>query len=167
MPPLKTPDSFSLPQRAVHWLTAALVFFNLLLPDGMNAWNRSIKKAGVATADQVASANIHAYLGIAILVLVCLRLVFRLLHGVPSSPSQQPVFFTLVSKIAHGLLYVLLIAMPLTGMAAYYLGYSAAGDVHADILKVALWMLITGHVLGELVQQLYWKTNVLRRMTIG
>lgn len=164
---MKTPASFSLPQRVLHWLTAALVFFNLLLPDGMEEWNRSIKRSGSATADQVASANIHAYVGIAILILVALRLVLRLVQGVPASPPQEPAIFRVVAKIANVLLYGLLIAMPVTGIAAYYLGYDGAGDMHADILKVALWLLIAGHLLAAMAHQFYWKTNVLRRMTVG
>jgi len=164
---LNTPVAFSLLQRVLHWLTAGLVFFNLLLPDGMEEWNRSIKRTGSATADQVGSANIHAYVGIAILILVVLRLAFRFIQGVPPSSPLEPAIFRAVAKIAHVLLYGLLIAMPVTGMAVYYLGYDGAGDVHADILKVALWALIAGHVLGALTHQFYWKTNVLRRMTAG
>jgi cytochrome b561 len=38
--------------------------------------------------------------------------------------------------------------------------------VHADIFKVALWLLIAGHVLGVLVHQSYWKTNIFRRMMV-
>jgi cytochrome b561 len=159
--------AFSLPQRGLHWLTAAVVFFNLLLPDGMNGWHRSIRQTGTATADQVAGANIHAYAGIAILVVVGIRLCLRLVQGAPASPSEEPPFFRWVAMVAHGSLYFLLVAMPLTGIAAYYLGYSGAGDVHADILKVILWIVIAGHVLGVVVHQFYWKTNVLRRMTIG
>jgi cytochrome b561 len=94
---VQTPSSFSVPQRVLHWLTAALVFFNLLLPDGMNEWNRSIKRTGTATADQVASANIHAYVGVAILILVALRVVLRVVQGVPASSSQEPMIFRLVS----------------------------------------------------------------------
>ncbi|MDW5317517.1 cytochrome b [Rhizobium sp. PL01] len=164
---MKTLVAFSLPQRVLHWLTAGLVFFNLLLPDGMEEWNRSIKRTGSATADQVGSANIHAYVGIAILILVVLRLVLRFVQGVPPSSPLEPALFRVVATIAHVLLYGLLIAMPVTGMAAYYLGYDGAGDVHADILKVVLWVLIAGHVLGALTHKFYWKTNVLRRMTVG
>lgn len=54
-------SSFSLPQRVLHWLTVFLVFFNLLLPDGMSEWNRAIEETGSASANQIASANIHAY----------------------------------------------------------------------------------------------------------
>ncbi|TCL90750.1 cytochrome b561 [Rhizobium sp. PP-WC-2G-219] len=164
---MKTPVAFSLPQRVLHWMTAALVVFNLLLPDGMEEWNRSIKRTGSATADQVGSANIHAYVGITILIFVVLRLILRFVQGVPPSSPLEPALFRVVAKIAHILLYGLLIAMPVTGMAAYYLGYDGAGDVHADILKVVLWVLIAGHVLGALTHQFYWKTNVLRRMTVG
>lgn len=159
--------SFSLPQRVLHWLTAGSVFFNLLFPDGMNAWNRSIKQTGAASADQVASANIHAYAGIAILVLVAARLLLRRIQGVPVAPAQEPPLFKLVAKVSEWILYILLIAMPVTGAAAYYFGYEDAGDLHADILKAVLWAVVGLHVLGALAHQFYWKTNVLRRMTIG
>lgn len=159
--------SFSLPQRVLHWLTAGLVFFNLLLPDGMNAWNRSMKQTGAASAEQVASANIHAYAGIAILVLVALRLLLRRVQGVPAAPSGEPPIFRLAAKVSEWSLYLLLIAMPVTGAAAYYLGYAGAGDLHADVLKAILWAVVGLHVLGALAHQFYWKTNVLRRMTVG
>ncbi|MGO4625102.1 cytochrome b [Ensifer sp. 2YAB10] len=161
------PSSFSAPQRVLHWLTAALVFFNLLFPDGMNAWNRSMKRTGAATADQVASANIHAYVGLAILLLVVLRLLLRSVQGVPVAPPEEPPAFTRAAKIAAGALYLLLIAIPLTGIAAYYFGYEVAGDLHAEALKIVLWVVLAARVLGALAHQFYWKTNVLRRMTVG
>lgn len=159
--------SFSLPQRVLHWLTAGLVFFNLLFPDGMNAWNRSIKQTGAASAEQVASASIHAYAGIAILVLVAARLLLRQIQDVPAAPSEEPQMFKLVAKVSEWTLYLLLIPMPVTGAAAYYLEFEGAGDLHADVLKAALWAVVGLHVLGALAHQFYWKTNVLRRMTIG
>ncbi|KQV28884.1 cytochrome B [Rhizobium sp. Root1203] len=153
--------------RILHWLTAALVFFNLLLPDGMNEWHRSMRRNGSATADQIASANVHAYVGIGILLLVFLRLGLRLYQGAPLSPSREPAIFRLAAKFAHVVLYALLLAMPATGMASYYLGFDSLGGVHADILKVLLWAVLGAHVLGVLVHQFYWKTDVLRRMTVG
>lgn len=147
--------SFSLPQRVLHWLTAGFVFFNLLFPDGMNAWNRSIKQTGAANAEQVASANIHAYVGIAILLLVAARLLLRQVHGVPAAPSEEPQIFKLVAKVSEWTLYLLLIAMPVTGAAAYYLGFEGAGDLHADVLKAVLWAVVGLHVLGALAHQFY------------
>lgn len=95
------PLSFSVSQRVLHWLTAALVTFNLVLPDGMSDWNRSMERDGMASADQVASANIHAYVGISILALVVLRLIIRFTRGVPASPPQEPPIFRMAATAAH------------------------------------------------------------------
>jgi cytochrome b561 len=161
------PVSFSLAQRALHWIVAVLIFFNLLFPDGMNAWHRTIRHGGTPTPEQISSANIHAYVGIAIFVLAIVRIGFRLVQGVPPEPDAQPAVFRLLSKFAHAALYILIFALPLTGMAGYYLGMDLLGSIHAGLLKAALWALICAHVAAVLLHHFYWKTNVLRRMTIG
>ena len=47
--------SYSVSQRILHWLVVALVSFNLLLPEGMEEWNRAVRQTGAATAEQVAN----------------------------------------------------------------------------------------------------------------
>jgi cytochrome b561 len=158
---------FSVPQRVLHWSVALLVFFNLLLPDGMNAWRRVVRSGGIPSVSDISAANIHAYVGIAILVLATVRLALRVIQGIPPEASQEPLVFRIAARIAHFALYFLLFAMPLTGIVAYYFGIDTAGSLHADVLKVILWVLIGAHVAGVLVHQFYWRTNVLRRMTTG
>ncbi|MBB2749670.1 UNVERIFIED_ORG: cytochrome b561 [Rhizobium aethiopicum] len=163
-PPAK---GYSLSQRFLHWTVALLIFFNLLFPDGMNVWHRLMRRGGVPTPEQVASANIHAYVGIAILLLAVVRLGLRFINGAPAEAAEEPAIFRLAAKLAHAGLYILIFAMPLTGIAAYYFGINPAGSFHADVLKIILWALIAAHVAGALLHQFYWKTNVLRRMTLG
>lgn len=110
--------SFFLPQRVLHWLTAGLAFFNLLLPDGMNAWNGIIKQTGAVSAEQVVSANIYAYAGIAILALAATRLLLRRVRAVPAAPTAEPRIFRSLAKISEWTLYLILLAMRLTGAAA-------------------------------------------------
>lgn len=159
--------SYSVSQRILHWLVVALVFLNLLLPEGMEEWNRAVRQTGAATAEQVASANLHAYAGILIAILTVWRIVLRLTMKSPALPVEEPAIFRLAAKAAHGLLYVLLLVLPLTGAGAYYLGNEQAGDLHGGPLKALLWLLIVAHVLGVLAHQFYWKTNVMKRMTVG
>ena len=158
---------YSLSQRLLHWTVALLIFFNLLFPDGMNIWHRLMRRGEVPTPEQIASANIHAYVGIAILLLAVVRLGLRFVNGVPVEVAEEPAIFRLAAKLAHAGLYILIFAMPLTGIAAYYFGVNPAGSLHADILKIILWALIAAHVAGALAHQFYWKSNVLRRMTLG
>ena len=59
--------------------------------------------------------SIHKPLGIAILVLVVIRLAVRLLRGAPPLPADLPEPLKLAAHLSHYLLYALLIAMPLIG----------------------------------------------------
>jgi cytochrome b561 len=160
-------DAYSLPQRLVHWLMALLIFYNLLFPDGMNEWYRTLRRGGIPSVDQVSSANVHAYIGIAILALAILRVCLRVIQGAPAERAQEPFLFRFVAKAVHAGLYTFIFVMPLTGIAAYYFGVDASGSLHAGVLKALLWTLIAAHAAGALVHQFYWKSDVLRRMTIG
>lgn len=160
-------SGYSLSQRFLHWATVLLVLYNLLLPDGMNAWYRLVRRGGTPSPEQIASANIHAYVGIAILLVTILRLCLRFVQGVPPESADEPAIFRLAARFAHASLYLLLLALPVSGIAAYYFGVQVAGSVHAEALKLILWIVIVAHVLGALVHQFYWKTDVLRRMTVG
>lgn len=165
--PQSATTGYSLLQRFLHWAVALLIFFNLLFPDGMNAWRHIVRRGDTPSAADISAANIHAYLGIAVLILAVLRLFLRSFHGVPAHSAEEPRVFQVAARIAHGALYLLIFAMPLSGMAAYYFGVDLAGSIHAGILKAILWTLIGAHIAGALVHQFYWRTNALRRMTIG
>ncbi|SIQ90763.1 cytochrome b561 [Rhizobium sp. RU20A] len=162
-----SPLRYSVPQRILHWGMALLIFFNLLFPGGMEHWNSLVRRGETVTPEDVASANIHAYVGIAILALAVVRIILRLVQGAPEPPVEEPAALRLLAKVTHGLLYVFLLAMPLGGIAAYYFGVEIAGELHGGVMKLVLWLLIVAHVAGALVHQFYWKTNVLARMTHG
>ncbi len=162
-----SPVSYSVSQRVLHWAMFLLIGFNLIFSDGMEHWNRLVRRGETVTPDDVAAANIHAYVGIAILCLAVLRLVLRLTQGAPDAPAEEPAIFRLASKLAHGAFYLLFFLMPLSGIAAYYFGVPQAGFLHGGPMKVLFWVLIVGHVAAVAVHQFYWKTPVLSRMTKG
>lgn len=159
--------SYSLSQRLIHWLMAALILFNLLFADDMHKLWRVVRTGGSPSTDQIAAANLHAYVGIAILCLAIVRLVLRLALGAPEAPAEEPPLSRLAAKIAHATFYLLFFAMPLSGIAAYYFDIRSAADLHADPMKVLMWVLIVGHVAAVLVHQFYWKTALVQRMTRG
>ncbi len=158
---------YSLSQKLIHWLMAALIFFNLLFTEGMENWNRLVSRGETATPEDIASANVHAYVGIAILCLSVVRLVLRLAHGAPDAPAEEPPVFRIASKLAHGTFYLLFFLLPISGAAAYYFGVEAVGSLHGGPLKLLMWLLIVVHIAAVLVHQFYWKTPVAQRMTKG
>lgn len=159
-----TVTGYSIPQKALHWTMALLILFNLIFPDGMEHWNRLMRRGEPITPDDISSANIHAYVGIAVLVLCLVRLCLRLVQGVPEAPADEPPIAKLVAKVTHWAFYAIFLAMPLSGIGKYYFGNDIAGELHGGPIKLLLWALIVLHILGVLVHQFFWRTNLLRRM---
>jgi cytochrome b561 len=159
-----TVTGYSIPQKALHWTMALLILFNLIFSDGMEHLNRLMRRGEPITPDDISSANIHAYVGIAVLVLCLVRLCLRLVQGVPEAPADEPPIAKLVAKVTHWAFYAIFLAMPLSGIGKYYFGNDIAGELHGGPIKLLLWALIVLHILGVLVHQFFWRTNLLRRM---
>jgi cytochrome b561 len=95
-------------QRALHWLMAACIIAMLFIGVGM---------VSTITPKYLPLIAIHKTLGVAILVLVVIRLVARWRYGAPALPADLPVPMQLAAKGSHYLLYGLMIVMPLLGWA--------------------------------------------------
>ena len=93
-------------QRLLHWLMAVCILAMLFIGVGMVSTVRPI---------YLTLVSIHKPLGIAILVLVLIRLALRLRYGAPSLPANLPEPMKLAAEGSHYVLYALMIAMPLLG----------------------------------------------------
>ena len=102
-------------------------------------------------------------LGMLVLVLASWRLVIWLRIGAPPPPEGEPEIATVAAKVAHVAPDALLVALPITGLAAWFLGAEGLAVVHAYGSTALLWLL-GAHVLAVVVHQIRWKTDLLRRM---
>jgi cytochrome b561 len=153
---------FSLTQIALHWAVALLILFNLIMSDDMSALWRQIEQTGPMPT--TTGAWLHIIVGVAVLVLVAWRLLLRFTRGVPDAPAGEGKAMKLAGEAGHFLLYVLMIAMPITGLLTFYGGFPSLGELHGGILKVLLWVLIVGHVLAAFYHQFILKDGLLNRM---
>jgi cytochrome b561 len=92
--------------RLLHWLMAVMVLAMLFLGVGMASSVSERYRLLVA---------IHRPLGLAILVLVAVRLVNRLLNPPPPLPDTLPPLERFAAKTSYVLLYALMFIMPLVG----------------------------------------------------
>jgi cytochrome b561 len=161
------PLVYSIPQRALHWITAALILYSLLLPGQIERVTDLLGGGKSPTPAEWTSTNIHIYVGFAVLGLTLLRIILRFAQGAPNPPASEPAPLRILAAATHGLLYLLLLVMPAAGIAKFYFGVGIAGFLHGGPMKLALWILVGLHVAGALIHKFYWKTNVLERMTSG
>lgn len=101
----KPPQHFNLTARILHWSMALLILTMLFVGIGMVA-SMSLRPNLI---------SLHRPLGIAILLLVIVRLINRLLHRPPTLPEDLPAVQVFAAKASHWLLYTLMFAMPLIG----------------------------------------------------
>lgn len=99
---------FSPLQRLLHWLMAICLIAMLFIGVGM---------VSTVMPKYLPLIAIHKTLGIAILVLVVIRLVLRLSRGAPALPDDLPGPIRLAAQLSHYALYALMIVMPLLGWA--------------------------------------------------
>jgi len=93
---------------ALHWAIAALIIFDLILGSIMESFPQSIRFMLVRT---------HATAGLLVLLLLVLRVMWRITHRPPPFADDMPAWERLLAHLAHYALYGLMLAMPLIGLA--------------------------------------------------
>ena len=156
-------QNFSRLQISLHWLTVGFVAFNLLFEDGLKAAQKAYKAGNAASFSDGMMASLHAWSGLIILAMVILRLLLRLVHGVPAPPPGDSKDLNKIASLTVLAFYILLIGMPLTGITAYYLQLFWVGEIHSWG-KPFLLALIALHVAAALWHHFYKRNDVLRRM---
>ena len=153
---------FSRTQITLHWVVALLIIYQLWFGDDMSRLWRQIQQTGPMPT--TTSAWVHIILGTFILALVAWRLTLRLTRGVPDAPPGESRALTLAGDAGHVLLYILMIALPVTGLLAWFGGLASLADLHGGILKALLWVMIAGHVLAAIYHHFVLKDGLLNRM---
>lgn len=163
---------------ALHWLIALLI---------VGAFTLGLVMTDIPglTPTKLRYYSWHKWAGVTVLALATLRLLWRLGHRAPAYPATMPGWQRGVAHALHGLLYLLLFAVPLSG---YF--YSLASGVPVvyfglfqlpvligpdPALKLVLkavhyWlnMVLAGsvgiHVAAALFHQLVVRDRVMQRM---
>ncbi len=104
---LKNQERWGAVSQGLHWLVAALVLLLGIVGLVMGELPRVPKYFWVYTA--------HKSLGITVLALVVVRLGWRLYAGAPPAVPGTPGWQQRTANVTHGLLYALVLAMPLSG----------------------------------------------------
>ncbi|WP_321782734.1 cytochrome b [Paraburkholderia sp. J94] len=92
--------------RLIHWSMAVLIIAMLFVGVGMVSTVSRLHETLIA---------LHRPLGIALLLLVIVRVAVRLTRGAPGLPDDIPAWQRAAAHASHLALYGLMIAMPLIG----------------------------------------------------
>ena len=161
-----------------HWVMAALIFYaaaSILIADDLprGAFRDLIKTS-------------HNSLGAVVVMLLALRILWRLVSRAPAMPSAMTAQQQRLAKLAHLGLYAMMAAVPLLGMAAYFLRgrglefgvFSIASPLTAnralsrsikevhELAAYALLGLVAFHIAAALWHQFIKRDGLMGRMSL-
>lgn len=162
----------------LHWLVALLIVAAFTLGLVM------VDIPGLTPA-KLRYFSWHKWLGVTVLGLACLRLLWRLFHRAPPYPASMPQWQAQAAHGLHALLYLLIIAVPLSGyfyslaagIPVVYLGLfplpvliaphpelKAALKLTHYVLNMTMLACVCVHVLAALKHHFLDRDGVLKRM---
>lgn len=163
----------------LHWITAVLVLAQVYIGFTFHGMERGPARG--------MWFEWHKTIGAAILILALVRLVWRLMHKPPPFPPELPWWERIAAVWNHRAFYFLLIALPLTGLAAVSGGADtattglvgglrlplipglsedigdASGGVHELLVKITLALVVL-HVGAALKHQFVDRSRAGGRM---
>jgi cytochrome b561 len=175
-----TATAYSPAARRFHWLTAGLVF--ALFPVGMIMSDRAARDIWDGITNALYSG--HKVTGFLLLLIVLVRLGYRLVKGAPPPDPTIPTLLRLAGHLTHWIVYLMLLLVPLLGWIGISL-FPALGifglfslpsitPVDPALSKQVLALhglsarllmaLVVLHVLAALWHHLIRKDTTLRRM---
>lgn len=175
-----TNETFGWLARALHWLVAIGIFTLIYLGLEQSAMEQGAEKTALRAT--------HASWALLVLVLMTLRLVWRVSNLLPAHPSNVPAWQRLSAKLVHWAIYFAVFVqlsagamtratggngLPFFGLFSIPLPVEENTDKHhfwEEIHENAwkpLAALLALHVLAAFYNHFVAKNDVLRRMTIG
>jgi cytochrome b561 len=101
------PDRYTRTAVGLHWLVALALVGTF----GVGLYMQDLP----LSPDKLRIYSWHKWAGVSIFLLVLVRLAWRFGHRPPALPASTPLWQQAVAEAIHRLLYVLMIAIPLSG----------------------------------------------------
>ena len=176
-----TRETWGLGARVLHWIVAVMIVSQIIT--GWLAENETNRETSLMLIRN------HFQFGVILSGLILMRLLWRLANRPPSAPEDEPHWRRVAAHGVHGLIYALLLILPISGYVVW-VHMKEAMDVFGlftaptlfvpPIEDERLWSgawyvhyfagwaligLVLIHVLAALWHQFVLRDGLIRRMT--
>ena len=175
-----TENTYGVAAKGFHWLLFLMLTFSIIAGNFLASMPKGTEK--------LQAAGMHKSFGAVLLMLIMLRLLWRLINETPKLPDGTTSVESLMAKGMHWALYALMFAQPLSGiMMSQAAGYPVSffglfefpvfldkSQSIAEFFRAmhgTVWILLVvavmGHIGAALHHHFIKKDNVLKQMTVG
>jgi len=182
----------------LHWLIALGIFFMLALgwfmtdlpKEAPKQMNYDLFNLGVVTWDLVKAEsprafyyNFHKSIGVTLLVLIAIRVLWRVTHKPPTPLASYKAWERKLSTGAHHFLYTLMVVIPVSGLimsigskyGVKWFGIKIFSGLDSKPLReifiqvhetavIILFFILVLHIIGALKHKFIDKDDTMKRM---
>lgn len=166
--------------KVFHWFLFLMLTFSIVMGNILAAMPKG--------AEKLQASGMHKSFGVILLILILLRLAWRLINETPEPADGTTGVQAFLAKAMHWILYILMFAQPLSGILMSQAGgfpVSFFGifelplilEKNIELAKFfrgmhgTVWILLVtgavGHAGAALHHHFVRKDNVLKQMTTG
>lgn len=156
-------SGYSRIQIILHWAIAVLVVFQFVGSDTIAGFFEQVGITASSAETIPLLARAHVMAGILTFVLMLIRVFMRFTKGTPALPKEETPMMKMAAHATHGILYLALFLMPMSGAAAWFGQVELADTVHVT-LKFVLLAFVALHVAAALYHQFVLKNGLIKRM---
>ena len=125
-------ETYGFISKLLHGLIALIVLIMLVMGVSFDYIPKNI---------EIVLMPIHKSLGVTLLFLMFFRLIWWCANPVPQLPNHMKHWEKILARLVHGLFYILLILMPLTGIVMTLAGghplpFWSMGEIHLSFIPL-------------------------------
>ncbi len=150
-------------QKILHWAIALLILFQFVGSDAISALIAEVGLTASSAETVPVLARAHVLAGLLTFALMLIRIFMRFTKGAPALPEEEDPKMKMAAHATHGILYLALLLMPISGALAWF-GQIALADTAHLALKFVLLGFVVLHIAAALYHQFVLKNGLIKRM---
>ena len=161
---LNVPTHYNKFHILIHWLA---VIHQIITIDH---WRQncvrvlSLRNKGIKNDGNTSNSQIHILGGLLLILLLAIRVFLQIKFGFPAANRKANDPLRFLSTFVHLGIYLILFAIPITGLLAFSTVNVELGIAH-KILVYVLYLFVITHLIGVAYHQILLADNIMEKIT--
>ena len=148
----------------IHWLVVVVTLLQMITGDKIALEFLALRNEAVTNNGNTSNSQIHILGGLLLTLLMAIRVFLRIKFGVPAANRKENDPLRFLSTFVHLGIYVILFAIPITGLLAFSTANIDLGIAHKILVNI-LYLFIIIHLIGVAYHQIFLGDNIMQRIT--
>ena len=161
---LTVPAHYNKFHIAIHWIVVFVIMLQMITGDKIALEFLALRNEAITNNGNTSNSQIHVLGGVFIFLLMAVRIFLRIKFGVPTPTKNTNALLKFLSTFVHLGIYIILFAIPITGLFAFSTVNTDLGIAHKILVNI-LYLFIITHLIGVAYHQIFLGDNIMQRIT--